>query len=515
MVRGQESPLSASPALATVKARARKAGLRFWMERVLEECDRVSAGFGPDPVHDLRVALRRCRSIADGFIALDPDPAWKEMKKAGRRLFSRLGELRDVHVMQEWVGKLASPSDPSAIALLQFLAAREIELKQEAALALNEFDRKEWRRWSIKLPRRTTRLRQGSMIFKHLALERWLHAHDLHRRAMRGRSRIAFHKLRIGIKRFRYIVENFLPEQHAAWGGDLKRVQDLLGEVHDLDVLWATATQIHAFPDEESRRRWQQTIADERNSRIHVYRDKTLGKSSLWYVWRSELPQGRQVASAALARLKLWASLLDPDFEHSQRITQLALQLYDGLTGALCVSAQAAEQRAILESAGLLHDVGRSQAERGHHKISYRLILRLTPPLGWSAENLQLAAIVVRYHRGVLPNGRQTIWKALPFPQRRSILRLIGILRLANAFDADHQRRVRRLMVTSRNGFLSIAADNYSSRSRVAEAVAAERHVLELVYRRPILIRPFRARKKARNSKLETRPSLPSRATLA
>src|SRR5436309_10032112 len=105
MVRGQESPLSASPALATVKARARKAGLRFWMERVLEECDRVSAGFGPDPVHDLRVALRRCRSIADGFIALDPDPAWKEMKKAGRRLFSRLGELRDVHVMQEWVGK--------------------------------------------------------------------------------------------------------------------------------------------------------------------------------------------------------------------------------------------------------------------------------------------------------------------------------------------------------------------------------------------------------------------------
>src|SRR5437870_13512575 len=164
MVRGQESPLSASPALATVKARARKAGLRFWMERVLEECDRVSAGFGPDPVHDLRVALRRCRSIADGFIALDPDPAWKEMKKAGRRLFSRLGELRDVHVMQEWVGKLASPSDPSAIALLQFLAAREIELKQEAALEFNEFNRKQWRRWSIKLPRRTTRLRQGSMI---------------------------------------------------------------------------------------------------------------------------------------------------------------------------------------------------------------------------------------------------------------------------------------------------------------------------------------------------------------
>src|SRR5207253_7121765 len=444
MVRGQEYPLSASPAPAIVKARARKAGFRFWTERVLEECDRVSAGFAPDPVHDLRVALRRCRTIADGFIAIDPDPGWREMKKAGRRLFSRLGELRDVHVMQEWVGKLASPSDPSAIALLHFIAAREIELKQEAALALNEFDRKQWRRWSIKLPRRTTRLRQGSMIFKHLALERWLHAHDLHRRAMRGRSRIAFHKLRIGIKRFRYIVENFLPEQHAAWGGDLKRVQDLLGEIHDLDVLWATATQFHAFPDEESRHRWQQRIAEERNSRIQLYRDKTLGKNSLWHTWRSELPQGRQVASAALARLKLWASLLDPDFEHSQRIAQLALQLYDGLTGAPGISDQGGEQRAILEIAGLLHDVGRSQAERGHHKISYRLISRLAPPLGWSAENLQLAAIVARYHRGVLPNSRQTIWKALPFPQRRSTLRLTCIMLLPTACCLEHRPRVRR-----------------------------------------------------------------------
>src|SRR5207244_10219943 len=126
------------------------------MERVLEECDRVSAGFGPDPVHDLRVALRRCRSIADGSIALDPDPAWKEMKKAGRLLFSRLGELRDVHVMQEWVGKLASTSDLSAIALLQFLAAREIELKQKAALALNDRDRKQERPLSINHAHRHT-----------------------------------------------------------------------------------------------------------------------------------------------------------------------------------------------------------------------------------------------------------------------------------------------------------------------------------------------------------------------
>ena len=76
------------------------------MVQVLEQCDKVAVDFSPDSVHDLRVALRRCRSMADGLMALDPDPAWKEMKKAGKRLFQRLGDLRDIHVMEEWIEKL-------------------------------------------------------------------------------------------------------------------------------------------------------------------------------------------------------------------------------------------------------------------------------------------------------------------------------------------------------------------------------------------------------------------------
>ena len=91
-----------------------KLGLRAWMERVLVECDRAATGFDVDAVHDLRVALRRCRSLADGLMAVDPDSSWKDMKKAGRKLFQALGELRDMQVMAEWIEKLGVASDSAA-----------------------------------------------------------------------------------------------------------------------------------------------------------------------------------------------------------------------------------------------------------------------------------------------------------------------------------------------------------------------------------------------------------------
>jgi CHAD domain-containing protein len=81
------------------------------MERVLEECERADKGFDAEAVHDLRVVLRRCRSLADGLIALDPDSSWKDMKKAGKKVFQALGELRDMQVMEEWIEKLNGMDD--------------------------------------------------------------------------------------------------------------------------------------------------------------------------------------------------------------------------------------------------------------------------------------------------------------------------------------------------------------------------------------------------------------------
>ena len=522
------------------------------MLRVLEEYEHVAGDFSADPVHDLRVALRRCRSMADGMMAMDPDRGWKEMKKAGKRLFQSLGTLRDVQIMMEWIQKLHPPAlpaegaptasaadavdltsansdpthgqDPATRALLQVLQARESEQKQQARAALEEFDRKQWRQWSDSLPHRATRIRPGSAVFKHLALERWTAARELHIRAMRNRSQVALHTLRIGIKRFRYIVENFLPEEHKAWSGDLKHMQDLLGEVHDLDVLWATALSCHVFPDATSRQAWHGRILEARKKRVEEYRQHTLGPDSLWNTWRAGRPQGKQIQQFATRRMKLWAKTLDPDFAHSERVARLALELFDGLSAAGLLSSPvgdgrngaANDARSSIYLAALLHDVGKSKGNKSHHKESLELINAHGTPIGWKPVIMKRAGLVARFHCGGLPARSHKALRDLLPDEQKITIQLAAILRLANAFDSAHDGHVRGLRIENvavrspdrkrrGNGFLRkpaqlapnealiVGAEGFVANSPTAQAVAAERYLLETVLRRPIVVHPLRS----------------------
>jgi exopolyphosphatase/guanosine-5'-triphosphate,3'-diphosphate pyrophosphatase len=497
--------MSTTPATDPTRAKL-KLGLRAWMHAVLVECERATTGLDADSVHDLRVAIRRCRSLADGLRAMDPDPSWKQMKKAGKKVFQALGALRDTHVMQEWIEKLSSADDSVAQKLLSHVDTREAECKQEALKELQQFDRKQWRQWSRSLPRRVARVRPGAVVFKHLALERWTAAYDLHKRALRTRSQTGWHELRIGIKRFRYTVENFLPREHAAWSADLKDLQDFLGEVHDLDVLWNMAVHIGAFPDLESRSRWRQKLNEERSKRLDRYRERMVGKQSLWRVWREDLPSGPRLRAAAMARLRIWASYLDPDLLHSKRVAKLSLSLYDGLKQAgLMTLNHDQDARVVLHVAALLHDVGKAKGNKAHHKDSFRMIRNLAPPLGWDANELQLAAVVARYHRGALPRSRQKSLQLLDPSDRRVALQLAGVLRLTNSLDTRNGTEPC-LKVELDDKAVLIQTTGYSPLDPSAEEIAAARHLLEVVLRRPVLVRRLRETA-APGSKLVARSS--------
>ena len=116
--------------------------LYHWMERVLKELENVRESPDPDAVHDLRVAIRRCRSVAAVFEEVDPDAGWQEMRRVPRKLFRRLGKLRDAQVIDEWVKKLVPDHDTVRMRLHADYQGNVTDLRDAARDAAEKFDAK-------------------------------------------------------------------------------------------------------------------------------------------------------------------------------------------------------------------------------------------------------------------------------------------------------------------------------------------------------------------------------------
>lgn len=463
-------------------------GIRYWMHQVVAEAGKAREGLAADPVHDLRVAIRRCRSIGEGFVAIDPEPAWKKMRRYARPLFSALGDLRDVQVQMEWVEKLGVPDDPVTKKLMDHFHSREDELKAVAADALAAFDTRQWETWADLLDERSQKIPPGGEAFLIMALERWQAARDLQTAALRTRGKVALHSLRIGLKKLRYIVENFLPEQHDAWMKDLKKLQDLLGDIHDLDVLWETARTIRAFITPQQREHWLAVQKRERQQRLDSYRAKMSGRDSLWYRWRAQLPQGEALQLAIRRYFETWAFLRDPDLSHTHRVLQSSLAIFDAALESRLIRVRefaAVPLRELLAVAALTH----TSAEGGHHKRIVKELHKLAPPPGWSALHLQVVGLAARYHVGALPAMKHAAYARLRQSGKNAVHLLGGILRLAEAFDSTHDGRIPEIAAGFREGVFVISASGYQERIKHAERISAARHLLETVLRRPVVVR--------------------------
>jgi len=270
------------------------------MNKALEGLDDLRPDWDPDDVHDTRVALRRCRTMAEALREVNPDPGWRKLKKATKGVFHSLGDLRDAQIEREWVRKLGAPGDSVRKHMLGLLSRREKGCRATAEDALDNFDRKLWRKLTRKLPEKSRFFPLDSVVFQRQALLRLNEAAALHQKARKHPSSVAWHRTRIGIKRFRYVVENFLPHRYEAWANDLKQMQDLLGEVHDLDVLRANIKKESSNLPPPEAAMWFEKIAAERKARLAEFRAKTSDKNSPWLVWRSGFQWGHALIAAAI-----------------------------------------------------------------------------------------------------------------------------------------------------------------------------------------------------------------------
>lgn len=144
---------------------------------------------------------------------------------------------------------------------------------------------------------------------------------------------------------------------------------------------------------------------------------------------------------AAAFELRAAMERLEPEPEHTSHVAFLAGRLFDDLRS---LHGLGPEERVLLEGAACLHDIGWPESRRGsgHHKISARLIREQT----WrclSPSEVNILAQVARYHRRAHPCSEHVDFHQLPRPQKRVVLMLSSLLRLADAFDRSHLQQVR------------------------------------------------------------------------
>jgi CHAD domain-containing protein len=499
-----EAGRNMSSVVAIPPSSAPKRDLRESMERVLKELETVRKDPAPDPVHDLRVAIRRCRSVGAVFQEIDPDPAWAELRRVPRKLFRRLGALRDAHVMDDWVKQLAPEGDALRPKLHAHLTENDAELRERVLHSVEKFDSKAWTRLEEKLRRRVRLVPPSSLAAQCLAVERIDEARELHARAQRTDNPATWHELRIGIKRFRYTVENLLPNHYVLWSKNLKRLQDLLGDVHDLDVLAALLKEVVAknSSDDESVQRkltdahhvWQEIIHHERNERVETYRQLTLGKTSLWHDWRHGLPQGNRLALASMARLRATARATDSRPHRTAKISRFAITIFDALRRAHAAPAFGEQNmRRVMRAAARLHRVGgvrhAKPARKSTRKAARRFLRELPMPPSWTYEEWDLLGWAVRFHRGPEPRADHGTFSTLSDEQQKNIQAIAGVLRLARAFRKCGLQTCEGLRAEKTSEAVVLYVPGLTDSVENAARLAAAKHLLDTYIGKPLLLK--------------------------
>lgn len=127
--------------------------------------------------------------------------------------------------------------------------------------------------------------------------------------------------------------------------------------------------------------------------------------------------------------------------EHSRETARLALRLFDEVEPLLGLD-DAPAARELLEAAALLCNIGVAVSHSGHHKHSYYLIRNSEHLAGFTDREIELIALVARYHRKSMPKTKHAEWASLRRPDRDLVQALAAILRVAVGLDRSHGRRV-------------------------------------------------------------------------
>jgi exopolyphosphatase/guanosine-5'-triphosphate,3'-diphosphate pyrophosphatase len=152
------------------------------------------------------------------------------------------------------------------------------------------------------------------------------------------------------------------------------------------------------------------------------------------------------------------------DIDHAERVAEHALALYDGLVGAGAIEGDPRDRR-LLETAALLHDIGRSVGFDHRHKHARYLILEEGLP-GFAREDMLTVAQIVRF----IPKGS---------PERDTPVELLaGVLRIAEQLERVPSGDVKTVAVRADGPAVGILV---SAAEEATVALWAASHATDLL----------------------------------
>lgn len=129
------------------------------------------------------------------------------------------------------------------------------------------------------------------------------------------------------------------------------------------------------------------------------------------------------------------------DPAHYRNVEAAALALFDELQDEHQLHGH---ERLLLRCAAILHDIGIYINARAHHKHSMYLIAN-SDLFGLTRHNMQMVAIVARYHRKAVPSPSHPEFAMLALESRMRVAKLAAILRVADSIERMPRDAPRRL----------------------------------------------------------------------
>ena len=203
------------------------------------------------------------------------------------------------------------------------------------------------------------------------------------------------------------------------------------------------------------------------------------------------MPTNKRVEAAAEARLRSTARAADPHASRTSQVSRIAVALYEALKRADAGTAFGeAPLRRVLLAAARLHGAGATNAEKSAQKAASKFILGLPLPPGWSNEEWELLATVVRYHRGAEPSKKKGPFAELSTEQQNRVRALSGVLRLALALRKCGVESGAGLRAEKSAETIVFRVRGLTDDVETAARLAAGKHLLEEYLGMPLILKP-------------------------